>query len=538
MADAGPALSGLLLAAACLPFDISALAWFALVPLAVTIKLPSIGRQAYAWAYAGGIACHLPWMYWITSTSGRVDLSTGLWATCLGASMLGGAFFAITLAVGRRFVAGTKLPMMCALPVLWVTFEFARYYIGAMIDQTGFPWLRLGGTQTQWPVLIQIADLGGEYLLSFVVAGVNGFLVDLIFWRHAQGQRQVVRKTAFASATVAVFAAGIGGYGHWRLAQPVSRTGPDVCLMSGLDLPPLLDRNRIAGDRNDRSPNSPFQNVSLQSAGDRLPELLVWPELAFHHQVFATIDGRPAMNRTAPTSESKQRQPGLSYLEKNASELGVSILMGCRRSEPNGNGAEQFNSCVLVNPVSGYAGAYDKHRLVPWAEFLPFGMVLIDVDRSKHYEHGSQTRSLRLHVVKSDRDYQVGCLICYDVCFSDLVLRLGRHDGASPDFFVQCGDEPFYSRDLQRAMFRMTQLRAIENRRAIVRNSTNGVSGIVDGCGRRIAIAPQTITDPCRVGRVPIDHRLSLYALWDDWLPVVCALGVAVGLVRVRRRGD
>jgi len=533
MVEAAPALSGLLLAACCLPFDISILAWFALVPLAITIKWHSVGHGAYAWAYAGGMACHLPWMYWITSTSGRVDLSTGLWATCIGASMLGGAHMATTLAVGRRFVAVTKLPMMCALPMLWVTFEFARYYIGAVIDQTGFPWLRLGATQAQWPAFIQIADLGGEYLLGFVVAAVNGFWVDLLFWSRELERGRALRRTLVATATLAVAAVGIGIYGQWRLGQPVPRIGPDVCLMSGIDLPPVLDRERIVGGEVDHTIESPFRTVSHQPLSDQMPELLIWPELAFHHRVVVTAEQLSVVNRRE--TESGKQELGLKHLEKTASALGVSMLMGCRRVEPESNGTEQFNSLVLVNPEMGYSGAYDKHRLVPWAEFLPFGMVLVDVEKSKHYAHGCRTESLPLRVLDSDRNYQVGCLICYDVCFSDLVLRSARKGGASPDFFVQCGDEPVYSRDLQRAMFRMTRLRAIENRRAIVRNSTNGVSGIVDGCGRLIANAPRSISGPYRVGRVPIDRRRSLYALWGDWLPVVCMFGVAVGLIGIRR---
>jgi len=539
--DAGPALSGVLLAASCLPFDLSVLAWFALVPLAITIKSPNMGRAAYGWAYVGGMACHLPWMYWITSTSGRVDLSTGLWATCIGASMLGGALLAVPLAVGRRFVAVTKLPMMGALPMLWVMFEIARYYIGAIIDQTGFPWLRLGATQTQWPEFIQIADLGGEYLLSFVVAVVNGFWVDSVFWCREFQRRQAVRRMLVATAALVVIAMGIGVYGQWRLGQSVARTGPDVCLMGGIDLPPLIDRRRLTGSGNECSTGSPFRTVSHQPAGDRFPELLIWPEMAYHHHVFASADRQPltndsVANGTISQTEFSKQALGLKYLEETATELGVSMLMGCRRVEPGSNGAEGFNSLVLVNPESGYSGAYDKHCLVPWAEFLPFGMVLVDVDRSTHYEHGSRSRSLGLRVVESGQDYRVGCLICYDVCFSDFVLRSAGQGTASPDFFVQCGDEPVYSRDLQRAMFRMTRLRAIENRRAIVRNATNGVSGIVDGCGRHIVTAPRIVSDPYRVGRVPLDRRFSLYARWGDWLPWVCACGVAIGLIRVRRR--
>ena len=42
----------------------------------------------------------------------------------------------------------------------------------------GFGWYFLGYTQHAFPPLIQIADLGGVYAVSFVVAAVNGTLAD------------------------------------------------------------------------------------------------------------------------------------------------------------------------------------------------------------------------------------------------------------------------------------------------------------------------------------------------------------------------
>ena len=43
----------------------------------------------------------------------------------------------------------------------------------------GFPWYFLGHSQADWLALIQVADLGGAYVVSLVVAAANGALADL-----------------------------------------------------------------------------------------------------------------------------------------------------------------------------------------------------------------------------------------------------------------------------------------------------------------------------------------------------------------------
>ncbi len=89
----------------------------------------------------------------------------------------------------------------------------------------------------------------------------------------------------------------------------------------------------------------------------------------------------------------------------------------------------------------------------------------------------------------------------------------------------------------------MTRFRAIEMRRAIVRNVEGGYSGIIDSCGRLIA-APQEIDfkEPVVLGAVPIDERRSAYYRYGDWLPLGCAGATMLGIVspvfrRKRERG-
>jgi apolipoprotein N-acyltransferase len=89
---------------------------------------------------------------------------------------------------------------------------------------------------------------------------------------------------------------------------------------------------------------------------------------------------------------------------------------------------------------------------------------------------------------------------------------------------------------------RLAQFRAIESRRAFVRNAEDGYSGIIDGNGMLIAEPPEIdFRSPVVLGRMPIDSRFSLYALLGDWLPLaacVVMFAVVVSSLRGRQKGS
>jgi len=68
----------------------------------------------------------------------------------------------------RRLDRTTRLPLVLAFPLLWTALEYFRDHFG-----TGFPWYLLGHTQHDFLHLIQIADLGGAFAVSFLVVAVN-----------------------------------------------------------------------------------------------------------------------------------------------------------------------------------------------------------------------------------------------------------------------------------------------------------------------------------------------------------------------------
>ena len=65
--------------------------------------------------------------------------------------------------------------VMIAAPVVWVALEYVRAYA-----VTGFPWYYLAHSQHAVLPVIQVADLTGSLGVSFAIAVVNAWVVDLL----------------------------------------------------------------------------------------------------------------------------------------------------------------------------------------------------------------------------------------------------------------------------------------------------------------------------------------------------------------------
>jgi len=161
----GAAAAAVLFAAACPPFGFTAAAW--LVPgvlFVTTRRLPA--RYAFEAGLLFGVLSAGLVTRWLTDS-----LMLGLDVSPLSASLI--AFSGITVAVGipcglltmgyayaSHRVSRVDLPIVGAF--LWVATEWAQAQL--------IGWQLLGHTQARELWLIQVADLGGVFAVSFVVA--------------------------------------------------------------------------------------------------------------------------------------------------------------------------------------------------------------------------------------------------------------------------------------------------------------------------------------------------------------------------------
>ncbi|HJQ85338.1 MAG TPA: hypothetical protein VKA21_14730, partial [Candidatus Binatia bacterium] len=201
------ALSALLYASAFPPLACTPLAWVALVPLLVAIAPASPRRAALlglvwgvlmalgvGWPLAGMLGRYFgtpPWIGWLAWLAVAV----------FAAGVHYAAFAAWVAWLVRR---GRGAPL--AIAAGWALTELVR---GRYAPQN--PWALIAYSQTEWPRIVQIADLAGPYGIGFVVVAANAALAGLVCRRLAG------RHPGWSTAGVAALVALTLGYGEWRL---------------------------------------------------------------------------------------------------------------------------------------------------------------------------------------------------------------------------------------------------------------------------------------------------------------------------------
>lgn len=492
-------LGGLLLAAAFPPFDVKWLAWFALVPFSIGLRAtPSV--RVYVGAYLGSAAFMLLGFDWMRTSNGGVGLS----GPRVIPWVLMSAFLALSwpamLAVGRRFQRRACAPMWVTLPLVWTSYEYLRMQSGALMSDLPSPWLQVGLTQANVTRIVQIADLGGVWTVTALVASINGLWLDVaeVAWRIRVDARIPRMRTALLAVAPALYVASFL-YGNWRLSQTVPCDGPVVWLM----------------------PSPSKGGYSLDSfkerfgSGGRCADVLLWSETAF-----------PDLLNDSPSGRSRASDRQLKDLQEFAAQTKSVLIVGCERFGNRSGTLEKYNSAAVVDQVGVLVGHYDKHCLVPWSEVTPSIGKLLCIPGRTEFTSGTDwpvfTLGLSGDAGLPDRQYKLAATICYDTCFPAIhrSFFLQRRPDV-PDFFVACSHEGAdRTQSLQNTMVKMARFRAIECRRALVRNASRGYSGMIDGNGQVLS-APVNgkIFAPFNVGQVPMDDRTSVYVMLGDWIP-------------------
>lgn len=501
-----PTLAGALLALSYPPARLLLPAFVGLVPLLVFLARLPPGPDGRWRAIRAGLLTGLVYfglqLYWLVVA--LVDYSAlavpAYLLTILVLAGLTAAFGAAVHLVRERL--GLPLALLAAL--FWTLLEWVQAHLGPL----AFPWLGLGTALASFPRLAGAADLVGAGGLTVWIAGINGLVADAVV-RHREG-----RSVRPLVALGVVLAAVPMAYGLWRAGSLELRPASRVALVQP-DIPEEVKMDRaLAVD----------SSVTALTALTRAVEpgtvaLVVWPEVALP----ADLQGSPALTRLT---------------ERLSREAGAPILVGAYGLDEEGGPA--YNSAFLVNAAGIGPDRYDKRRLVPFVERVPFlDPVLLrrftgDLRYFGALGRGRSDRVLRV----ADTGY--GILICYESIFASL-SRKYRQDGA--DVLVNITNDAWYGREPWYA--RTTALwqhpahmvmRAIETRAGVARAANTGISMLIDPVGRTYGRTP--LFEPAlRTGTVYTTDARTLFVRWGDWLRQLAALAAVLVLAVAWRGG-
>jgi apolipoprotein N-acyltransferase len=424
------------------------------------------------------------------------------------------------------------------VPALWTALEVLRAQ-----TELAFPWLYLGHTQVNSPVMIQVCDLTGVAGVSFVIMLVNQALADsyrFILRKNETGAyRSIVPKWAVAVLSVLA----VAGYGQWRLGLGGSsepQASPEKPFRVAILQPAVEQQRKFASYAHD----DPAVQVTIQKQMNE--ELLTQLKKARRscETTSESLPGLYVLPESALTNDYFNLIPNLQEMVRQwAVAAGAPIFLGANRvagtvvNDRLSDDARFYNSAYLVDPEKGVdvAGAYDKQRLVPFGEYAPFlGRI-----------PGFQQYVLQLgsfSMGDTARIFQVGgkkfgCLICFESCFPSLMRKFEASD---PDWMTIITNDAWYKlssgprRHQTQAIFR-----AVETRRPIVRAANTGISCVVDPWGRVLKSLPLNEEEPTQIlATVPprpawIKGKQTFYMRHGEWFAWLCVAICGAALLRV-----
>ena len=189
------------------------------------------------------------------------------------------------------------------------------------------------------------------------------------------------------------------------------------------------------------------------------------------------------------------------------------------------------NSLFTITGDGNIYSRYDKVKLVPLGEYIPFEAILGKfVDRlsplESHTAFGDPDRILDTPVGRAI----VG--ICYESAFSEHFRRQTAKGG---QFIITASNNAHYSNTMPAQHHAQDIIRAIESDRWAARATNTGYSAVVDPRGNTLWIS-QINTYESRAHTIYKRQTKTLYVRWGDWLTIILLIsGAAISIERITK---
>ncbi len=497
------ALSGLLLTGAFPKIGLDWLAWFALVPLLVSIVNLSV-REGFRAGFIFGLVHYLSLLYWVVPvmrTYGYLPLYLSVTILFLFAAVL--ALFPAIFCMALAAVGRTPGRYLITMPLLWVALEYIRTFAF-----TGFPWALLGHSQYLRLHLIQIADLFGAYGVSFLIALSNTAVFCAIAFITPKVWRGRPVSKPLLYGALALFAAGFlltWIYGAWRIkttdrlmaASPTAR----VAVIQG-----NIDQAAKWDPAFQAATIETHNRLSLTAKSED-PDLIVWPESATPFYLF--YDRHPTEKVLA----------GIELAD-------IDFLIGSPSFARQDDNVIYYNSAYLISPGTKNISRYDKAHLVPYGEYVPFkrwlpflGKMVAQVG---DFQPGKPGKTLPW------KENALGVQICYEIIFPGLSRAMVKNNA---DLLINITNDAWFGKTSGPYQhFSMTLFRAVENRRALARAANTGISGFIDPAGRIVASTP-LLAEAAVTRTLPLMRNTTFYTRFGDLFALACLAGALFGIL-------
>jgi apolipoprotein N-acyltransferase len=418
--------------------------------------------------------------------------------------------YTIAFAAAYSFLARHRRATPLLAAAAWTAAELGR---GRLFTGTPFfignPWALLGYSQVSWTPIVQIAALTGIYGVTFSVAALNAAAAAC--WLRWRDGAWSFRRGALGVLAAATPAAAALAYGLLALAR-----APSTEARTPATRVVIVQRNLEMGQQWNRDFYGRNLDLYLRSTVAAIraenPAVVFWPEAAMTFFLESEPLYRQAIARTLAPTGTQLVAGGPTVVEEKR--------------------AIYRNSIFLLSPAGSTLGRYDKQYLVPFAEYFPIaGLDFLRrrFERVRVFTAGGQTPPLPTAAGP------LGVLVCNEAMLPEIV---GRRVAEGAAYLVNPSNDSWLDdRTYSSLQFDIVAMRAVEQRRYLVRASTSGPSAIVDPWGR-VQARTEPLTSGVIAGTVRPRLDVSVYGRIGDAFGLLCLAAVAVGLGAAARAGE
>jgi apolipoprotein N-acyltransferase len=380
-------------------------------------------------------------------------------------------------------------------------FEWLRGHV-----LTGFPWDLPGETWRAGTAPSQLASVVGAYGLTWITLAI---VSAAALWRES--------RIAIGVAVAALV--GLYAYGAVRLSNAVEGSGPLVRIVQ-----PMVKQSAKYDPEAFADIVNRYTRLT-RTPSTRTPSIVIWPEGAI------------------PAAINDYLAPDAWTLDAITGSLapGQTLLVGAYRIEDGRDGALYYNSLIALNRAREglrLAAIYDKHRLVPFGEYMPLDDIVSKwgIKQMVHVGEGFSA-ALPPDPIRPKGVPALQPLICYEALYPGFTREGARRTGVRPAWIVNVSNDAWFGQTSgPRQHLNLASYRAIEEGLPMARATPTGVSAMIDAYGRttaRIELGKAGIIDAA----LPFPAPATLYRRWGEWpfglmMLLSAALAARTGLDR------
>jgi apolipoprotein N-acyltransferase len=520
-------ISGLLMSLANAPAQWWFLAWFGLTPLWVILvlsnyqgkcikKIPLIFNQNSLYALLWGLIFYGISLFWITGihpltwmgipwlSSLLITLFCWLFVT-FWASIIPVIWAVILNKLTHlqkvkphqnQFLLSDSIKRVIIAVTIWCVLETIWSY-------TPLWWPTLALTQSPHNLIIlQLGKLSGTTTITALIVAVNGLIAEGIIHLYFKQKKYIF---PLITISLLLISHGLGFYFYKMPTEKLDQQWLKVGLIQG-NIPPQIKSFSAGFFQAIEGYTKGYKELSQGGAQLILtPETALpffWKDMRFYSSLLDSI--------------LQEKTP---------------IILGAFSEKKMPNNQGYTNSLFSITQTGEILSQYDKIKLVPLGEYIPFQDFLGKLIK--------RLSAFEISLIPGDKKQILNYFntpvgkaiigICYESAFADN-FRLQALAGG--EFIITASNNSFYLDSMLSQHHGQDILRAIETDRWVARATNTGYSAIVNPQGKTLWLS-EINTYQTHLDTIYKRHTKTLYVQWGDWLIWILLIFALMAIISI-----